>query len=289
MHQQRTILCAIRNGVRLKRQLVLLAALALTAAGSGAASAATMSLGMDTDEEPGAFRGVDLRPDGSLTIGVRRGYFVQRYLARLTADDGLPVTGCLAPGARLRLVDVKGVVRATAHRCPTAEGTFEMRPVGTLSAQTPTVLTSRLVGTATTEGATPRTVSAVTSNALRIRVEPTIVNETPKSFVGSGRFPVQFRVAAPAVARVGTFTLLTLSGKKWVTAGTFRADRNGRMHTRVSATATVNRFSVVFMPTARSMGWLPSTYSLTIRNQTDTAPPPTAPATQSRTLSLTRG
>lgn len=275
----------------MKRQLVLLAALALTGAGTAAASAATMTLGMDTDEEPGVFRGVDLKPDGSLTIGIRRGYFVQRYLARITADDGLPVTTCLAPAAQLRLVDVTGAVRATAGRCPNTEGMFEMRPVGKASVQTPTVLTSQLVGPTATEGETPRAVSAVTSNSLRVRIEPNILNESPRSYVGSGQFPVQLRIAGPAVAREGTFTLLTQSGKKWVSTGTFRADKNGRMRTRVATPNKVNRFSVVFMPKARSKGWLPGVFFLTIRNVTEPPPSttPTTPATQSRVLSVTRG
>lgn len=283
----------------MKRQLFLLTALALAGTGS-AASAATLTLGMDTDEEPGVFRGVDLKPDGSLTIGIRRGYFVQRYLARITADDGVAIGSCLPAGTELLLVDEKRAVRAKASLCPGKDGMYEMRPVGKASIQTPTTLTAQLVTPVSlpvpgVEGAM-RVASPAVSNTLRVRIEPNMVNESPKLFVGAGEFPVQFRIAGPAIVRAGTFTVRQRTAdKKWVTKGRFKADRNGRMRTRVETPDAVNRYSVVFTPTARSKGWLPTVYFLTIRNTTDSPDPTTSPTappttpTQARLLSITRG
>lgn len=293
----------------MKPHLALVAAIALTGVAAPAASASTITLGMDTAEDPAVFSGVDIRENGTVVIGMLRGFFLQRYVARVTADDGLAVTTCLTDGAVVKLVDSRGAVRASSASCPDKDGLFEMRPVGKASVQTPSVLRgvvsaptfakATLVETEDPEtGLTvkvpsgpPRPVAASTSNLVLMRVEPNLVNESPKRFSGSGAFPVQMRVAAPSAGRSGTFVVRRKKGDSWVRVSQVRADKYGRMKTAVTTPDAVTTYSIRFVPANRN--WLPATFFLSIRRVTaaDQPAPSTGatPTTSGRILSVTRG
>lgn len=229
----------------MKRKVVPVIALMAIGLVPQSATSATITLGMDTQPDPDGLRGLGITRTGTVMIGIRRGTFIQRFMARLEADDGLPVTGCLTDGTRLELV-VKGTndVRAVSGTCAGPDGLFHLRPVGALSIQTPMSLAARVADTSTTTG---RRIHRARSNIVAARIAPIVINESPLSFSGD-RYPIQVRVSAPPAGRVGRVGVMRLQGDHWVSVSWHVPDRVGRIRTTVATPNRRNVFGFMFVP-----------------------------------------
>ncbi len=230
----------------MKRRVVPVIALIAAGIVPQSAWSATITLGMDTQPDPAGLRGLGITRTGTVMIGIRRGTFIQRFMARLEANDGLPVTGCLTGGTRLELI-IKGTndVRAVSGTCAGPDGLFHLRPVGALSVQTPMSLAARVADTSTTTG---RQVHRARSNIVDARIAPLVINESPLSSSGE-RYPIQVRVSAPRAGRAGRVGVMRLQGDRWVAVSWHVPDRVGRIRTSVTTPNRRNVFGFVFVPT----------------------------------------
>ena len=242
----------------MKRQLVIVGAALVAACGAIPASAATISLGMDTTEDPDGIKSLGMGRDGTVLVGIHIGHFLQRFVARLVADDGTAVTGCLK-GARIELI-LKGtnVVRATSTGCA-SDGLFEMRPVGTKSIQTPQRLVARVARTTSAGHA----ISQTRSNVVRVKIVPHVINESTLHYGGSGKYPIQVRIGAPKLGRQGIVIIMRYVDKKWSVLSRHTPNAQGRIRTRVPWPNAKNRYTFAFIPTPGT-GYLPSAVSMRI-------------------------
>lgn len=229
----------------MKRKLVILGSALVALCGAVPASAATISLGMDTNEDPAGMKGLGMSRDGTVIIGIHRGYFLQRFVARLVADDGTVVTGCLT-NTRVELI-LKGTntVRATSALCADG-GLFEMRPVGTKSIQTPQRLVARVAATTFAGHA----VGQTRSNVVRIKIAPHVINESTLFYGGTGKYPIQVRIGAPTVGRQGVVVVMRYVDSKWSVLSSHTPNAEGRIRTSVPWPNAKNQYAFVFIPKA---------------------------------------
>lgn len=223
------------------------------------ASAATLSLGLDTAADPEGITARGITRAGTVLAGIRRGHFLQRFVVRLVADDGTPVTGCLGAGARIELI-VKGTndVRATSAACAT-DGLFDLRPVGDKSIQTPQLMTARI---ATTTWAGHR-IGAARANVIDVRIAPNVVNESPRQFTGDDRYPIRVRVDAPPPGRVGRVVVMRRTASGWRVLSRHTPNAAGRIRTTVAFPGRVNSYAFVFVP-APGTGYISASTTMRI-------------------------
>lgn len=229
----------------MKRQLVIFGSALAALCSAIPASAATISLGMDTNEDPAGMKGLGMERDGTVVVGIHRGYFLQRFVARLVANDGTVVTGCLS-GTRIELI-LKGtnMVRATSALCAD-DGLFEMRPIGTKSIQTPQRLVARIASTTSAGHA----IGQTRSNVVRVKIAPHVINESTLFYGGTANYPIQVRIGAPKVGRQGVVVVMRYVNAKWTAISSHTPDADGRIRTAVAWPDAKNQYAFVFIPKA---------------------------------------
>jgi hypothetical protein len=156
-------------------------------------------------------------------------------------------------------------VRATSALCAD-DGLFEMRPVGTKSIQTPQRLVARVAATSSAGHA----IGQTRSNVVRIKIAPHVINESTLFYGGTGKYPIQVRIGAPAIGRQGVVVVMRYVDSKWSVLSSHIPDAMGRIRTAVPWPNAKNQYSFVFIPKAGT-GYIASAAFMRINVEAPTA------------------